>query len=95
MTLEVKTDTTPDQLTTQIESNPDAWGKGITPVYANKFSVVLGRLVRVAFGESISQEPPRYHTVLMLTHEDAAELRDALVKLLDLPQENPNPERTS
>lgn len=57
-------------------------GQEVTAVYANRFSLTLGDMTRITFGECvIGLEPAHYHTAIALRTSDAVELANIIIKL--------------
>jgi hypothetical protein len=61
------------------EVDPAIWEA--RPLYADEFYVSTTELVRLTFGEATG-DAARYHTAIVMTRANAADLRDLLARVL-------------
>ena len=57
-------------------------GADLTSAYASYFHVrVTPNITRIVFGDNVPGEPPRFHTALVVTTENALILADLIQKI--------------
>jgi hypothetical protein len=51
-------------------------------VYSNKFFVSIGAVVRITFSEQLPDLPPNFRSAVVLSSQDAIELKNLLQEML-------------